>query len=96
MNALKGSDVTHPTKLGRMVHERACVWMGTRFVSASRRFGNATKYGPNESFKFTQPSAFGHPIHKEKQKRCGKRGGYKEKTEETHLSTQTCLQGQRM
>jgi hypothetical protein len=37
---------THPTKLGRIVHERAWVNMGTLFSRVSRRFGNATKYGP--------------------------------------------------
>lgn len=37
---------THPTKLGRIVHDRALVWIGMWFSSASRKFGNATKYGP--------------------------------------------------
>ena len=41
---------THPTKLGRTVHERAFVWMGTLFSNASRRFGKATKKGPVRVF----------------------------------------------
>jgi hypothetical protein len=37
---------TYPTKLGRMVHERACVFIGVLFNNASRRLGKATKNGP--------------------------------------------------
>lgn len=34
---------TYPTKLGRMVHDLACVFMGVWFARASRRLGNGTK-----------------------------------------------------
>ena len=37
---------TYPTKLGRMVHDRACVFIGVLFNNASRRLGKATKNGP--------------------------------------------------
>ena len=37
---------THPTKFGKMVHERACVLIGMLFSSANRKLGNATKNGP--------------------------------------------------
>jgi hypothetical protein len=37
---------TYPTKFGRMVHERASVFMGMLLASASRMLGNATKNGP--------------------------------------------------
>ena len=37
---------TYPTKFGRMVQERASVFMGMLLASASRMLGNATKNGP--------------------------------------------------
>jgi hypothetical protein len=39
----------HPTKVGRMVHARACVLIGMWLSRASRRLGNATKYGPGDT-----------------------------------------------
>ena len=37
---------TYPTKLGKIVHDRACVRIGTLLFKASRRLENGTKYGP--------------------------------------------------
>jgi hypothetical protein len=38
--------IAYPIKFGRMVHERASVFIGVLFASASRMLGNATKNGP--------------------------------------------------
>ena len=60
---------THPTKLGRIVDERALVRMGVLFLSACARLGKATKNGPGrcvegcESLSLigTSPSIATHP-----------------------------------
>ena len=41
-----GRVLSYPTKFGRIVHDRACVLIGTLSSNALVRFGNATKYGP--------------------------------------------------
>ena len=42
----KACQLTHPTKLGKMVQLLAFVRMAVLFLSASARLGNATKNGP--------------------------------------------------
>lgn len=43
-------------KLGRMVHDRACVLMAMFSSNALRKFGNATKNGPKQICKHTSRS----------------------------------------
>jgi len=51
-----------PTKFGRMVQERASVFMGVLFASASRMLGNATKNGPFHADRPERRTAEGYIV----------------------------------